>query len=197
MSDWDGVGSELKAVERILGGAMSAQQHVLRPAGSVEENALRIEQDKAEQIVDALNTDLAATTVLWHQLRKHHWNVEGAEYRDIHLFYDEAYESASEAADEIAERIQAIGGVPVASPEEMVSRSPVDFEGEDVYNIRTSMENDLTMYGDIIEAVREHIDLTTNFGDHATAEMLRDQLVELEEFAHTIEHFLGDDSLKQ
>lgn len=173
---------------------MSSQQ-VLRPADSIEENALRLDPDKAEQIIDALNTDLAATTVLWHQLRKHHWNVEGAEYRDIHLFYQEAYESAAVAADEQAERVQALGGVPVSSPTSMADRSPVEHEGDDVYDIRTSMENDLAMYGDIIESVRDHIELATNFGDHATAHMLREHLVDLEEFAHTIEHFLAEDTL--
>lgn len=174
---------------------MSSQRRVLRAGGTIEENALRLDTDKAEQIVDALNTDLAATTVLYHQLRKHHWNVEGAEYLDLHRFFQEAYESAELAADQQAERIQALGGVPVAGPVAMAERSPVEFEGEDVFDIRTSMENDLEAYGDIIETVREHIELAEEFSDHATAEMLRDHLVELEEFAHTYEHFLGDDSL--
>ena len=162
----------------------------------MEENALRIDPDKAEQIVDALNTDLAATTVLYHQLRKHHWNVEGAEYRPLHHFFQEAYESAEKAADEQAERVQALGGVPVSGPEAMAERSPVEFEGEDVFDIRTSMQNDLEMYGDIIETVRDHIELALEFGDHATVEMLQRHLVELEEFGHTIEHYLAHDSLK-
>ena len=174
---------------------MSSQQHVLRAAGSVEESALRIDADKAEQLIDALNTDLAATTVLWHQLRKHHWNVEGSDYRDLHLFYGEAYEAMDEASDQQAERIQALGGVPVSGPKAMAERAPVEFEGEDVYDIRTSMENDLEMCGDIIETVREHIELARNFGDHATAHMLSEHLVELEEVAHTIEHMLAEDNL--
>lgn len=174
---------------------MSTQKTVRQQAGTVEENALRLDREKAEQLVDALNTDLAATTVLYHQLRKHHWNVEGAEYRQLHHFYQEAYESAAEAADEQAERVQALGGVPVSGPAEMEARAPVEFEGEDVHDVRTSMSNDLEMYGDIIEAIRDHVELATNLGDHATAEMLRHHLVDLEEFAHTIEHFLEHDSL--
>ncbi|MDY6764163.1 MAG: DNA starvation/stationary phase protection protein DpsA [Halobacteria archaeon] len=176
---------------------MSVQKSVLQEAGTVEENAVRLDRDKAEQIIDALNTDLAATYVLYHQLRKHHWNVQGAEYRDLHLFLGDAAESAEEAADELAERVQALGGVPVSGPTALEERSPVEFEGEDVYDIRTSLENDLEMYGDIIETVRDHVELSTNLGDHATAQMLRDQLVDLEEFAHTIEHFLEEDSLKR
>ena len=97
----------------------------------------------------------------------------------------------------IAERIQAIGGVPISGPAAQEEHSPVGFEGEDIYDIRTSLENDMEMYGDIIETVRDHIELADNLGDHATAEMLRQQLLELEEFAHTIDHFLGEDSLTE
>ncbi len=176
---------------------MSTQKSVLQEAGTVEENALRIGEEKAEQIVDALNTDLAATEVLYHQVRKHHWTVHGAEYRDLHLFYEEAYESASEGADHLAERVQALGGVPTSRPADFQERSPVEPEPEDIFDVRTMMENDMEMYGDIIETVREHIELAENLGDYATAELLREQLEELEEFAHEIEHFLAKDSLKQ
>jgi DNA-binding ferritin-like protein len=176
---------------------MSSQKQTRQEAGTVEDNELRLETEKAQEIVEALNTDLAATYVLYHQLRKHHWNVAGAEYRDLHLFLGDAAEDAEEAADELAERVQAIGGVPLSGPATFEEESPVKPEGEDVYDIRTSLENDLEMYGDIIETVREHIEFTSELGDHASAEMLRQQLVELEEFAHTIDHFLEDDSLKQ
>ncbi|HMB50225.1 MAG TPA: DNA starvation/stationary phase protection protein DpsA [Natronoarchaeum rubrum] len=174
---------------------MSTQKPVRQEYGTVEENALRIDEDKAEQLIDALNTDLAATEVLYHQLRKHHWTVHGAEYRDLHLFYQEAYETASEGADHIAERVQALGGVPTSRPADFQERSPVEPEPEDIYEVRTMMKNDEEMYGDIIERVREHIELAENLGDYATSELLREQLEDLEEFAHEIEHFLAKDSL--
>jgi len=184
-------GADLSASE------MSAQKQPRHEAGTVQDNELRLETEKASEIIEALNTDLAATYVLYHQLRKHHWNVEGAEYRDLHLFLGEAAESAEEGADELAERVQALGGVPLSGPATLETEAPVEPEDEHVYDIRISLENDLEMYGDIVETVREHIELATELGDHATAEMLRQQLVELEEFAHTIDHFLEDDSLKQ
>ena len=55
---------------------MSTQKHVRQQYGEVEgSESLRIPSDKAEQIVDALTTDLASTYVLYHQLKKHHWIV--------------------------------------------------------------------------------------------------------------------------
>jgi DNA-binding ferritin-like protein len=176
---------------------MSTQKSSVRKTeGTVEENGLRLEKEKSEQVIDALNTDLAATYVLYHQLRKHHWNVEGAEFRDLHLFLGDAAENAEEFADELAERAQALGGVPHASMSTLEEESPVKPEDEDVYDIRTSLENDLEMYGDIIETLREHVSLMADLGDHATAEILRENLVQVEEDAHHIEHYLEDDSLK-
>jgi DNA-binding ferritin-like protein len=175
--------------------AMSTQKTVRQEAGTVVENPVRLETEKAEQIIDALNTDLADAYVLYHQLHKHHWNVEGAEHLDIHVFLQEAYEDVEAAADAIAERAQAIGGVPHASMATLSEVATVEPEDEDVYDIRTSLENDLEMYGDIIESYREHIELAEGLGDHATAHMLREQLEDLEEHAHVIDHYLEDDTL--
>ncbi|ELZ10488.1 ferritin [Natrinema thermotolerans DSM 11552] len=174
---------------------MNTQQTVQQEAGTVEENSLRLEPEKAEQIVEALNRDLADAYVLYHQLHKHHWNVEGAEFLDIHVFLQEVYEDVEDAADEIAERLQALGGVPHANMTTLAEKATVESEDEDVYDIRTSLANDLEMMGDIIESTRQHIELAENLGDHATAEMLREQLVTIEEHTHHIEHYLEDDTL--
>ena len=174
---------------------MSTQKTVRQQAGTVEENSLRLEREKAEQIVDALNTELANAYVLYHQLKKHHWVVEGAEFRDLHLFTEEAYEHAEEGADLIAERAQAIGGVPVSGPTNLEQRATVEFEGEDVYDVRTMLENDLEIYGEIIESMRDSIELARNLGDHATAQLLNEILVTVEDDAHHFEHYLEDDTL--
>ena len=143
---------------------MSTQKSVRQQADEVEATeALRLDQEKTEQLVEALNTDLA--------------------------------EDAEEAADEIAERAQALGGVPLAGGKRLEENAPVSPEGDDVYDIRTSLHNDMELYGDIIEMMREHIGLARGFGDHATAETLQQILAETEEHAHHIEHYLEDDTL--
>jgi len=174
---------------------MSAQETVRRQAGSVEETALKIDPEKATQIVDALNSDLAATYVLYHQIKKHHWNVEGAEFLGVHEYLGEITEDLEEGADELAERAQAIGGVPLSGGAAYEAHAPIEPEGEDVYGIRTSLENDVEAFGVIIESIRDHIGLTNELGDYATEELLRDTLETVEEHAHHLEHYLEDDSL--
>ncbi|MEF8808531.1 DNA starvation/stationary phase protection protein DpsA [Natronomonas sp.] len=175
---------------------MSTQKTVRRQAGSIEESeALRLDSDKAEQIVEALNTDLAATYVLYHQIKKHHWNVEGAEFLGIHEYLGEVAADLEESADELAERAQAIGGVPLSGGATYEDHAPIDPEGEDVYDIRTSLENDMEAFGVIIESLRDHIALTNDLGDYATNELLRETLETVEEHAHHLEHYLEDDTL--
>jgi DNA-binding ferritin-like protein len=174
---------------------MSSQETIRQEFGTVRENAVRLDEGKAEQSVGALNSDLAATYVLYHQLRKHHWNVAGAEYEQLHDWFGDAAEEAEESADEMAERVTALGGVPVSGPAALEEHAPVEFEGADVHDVRTSMENDLEMYGDIIENVREHVMLVDDLGDFATSEILRDRLEELEADADDLKSFLADDTL--
>jgi DNA-binding ferritin-like protein len=174
---------------------MSTQETIHRRAGSVEETALKIAPDNAEQLVDALNTDLAATYVLYHQIKKHHWNVEGAEFLGVHEYLGDIAEDLEESADELAERAQAIGGVPLAGGATFEEHAPIDPEGEDVYGVRTSLENDIEAFGVVIESLRDHIALAGELGDYTTEELLRDILETAEEHAHHLEHYLEDDTL--
>lgn len=174
---------------------MSTQETVRRQAGSVEETALRLDREKAEQLVEALNTDLAASYVLYHQIKKHHWNVEGAEFLELHEYLGEVAEDLEEGADELAERAQAIGGVPLSGGAALEAHAPIEPEGADVYDIRTSLENDLEAFGVVIESLRDHIALANQLGDFTTEEILRDVLADVEEHAHHLEHYLEDDTL--
>ncbi len=175
---------------------MSTQKQARQRYGDVHESeALRIPEEKAEQLVDALNTDLAATYVLYHQIKKHHWLVEGAEFRDVHEYLGEVADDLEEGADVIAERAQALGGVPLSGGANYEEHAPVSPEDADAYDVRTSLENDLEMFGDVIESLREHVQLANSLGDYATAQLLREILVTVEEHGHHVEHYLEDDTL--
>jgi len=175
---------------------MSTQKTVRNEYGDVHESdALRVPEEKAEQLVDALNNDLAATYVLYHQVKKHHWLVEGAEFRDIHEYLGEVAEDLEEGADVIAERAQALGGVPLSGGANYEEEAPVSPEGKDAYDIRTSLEHDLEIFGDITEQLREHIRLANELGDYNTEEQLREVLMDVEEHGHHLEHYLEDDTL--
>jgi starvation-inducible DNA-binding protein len=61
-----------------------------------------------------LNILLADTLSLRDLYKKHHWQVSGVTFYQLHLLFDKPYEEQAELADKIAERIQLLGGVSVA-----------------------------------------------------------------------------------
>ncbi|GAA4008107.1 DNA starvation/stationary phase protection protein [Hymenobacter fastidiosus] len=61
-----------------------------------------------------LNQMLADTITLRDLYKKHHWQVVGPTFYQLHLLYDKHYEEQSELVDTIAERIQILGGVAIA-----------------------------------------------------------------------------------
>src|SRR5438034_9667353 len=64
--------------------------------------------------VDNLNQLLADTMVLRDLYKKHHWQVAGPTFYQLHLLFDKHYEQQNELVDAIAERIQLLGGVSLA-----------------------------------------------------------------------------------
>src|SRR5689334_7671786 len=63
---------------------------------------------------DALNQVLADTMTLRDLYKKHHWQTSGATFYQLHLLFDKHYIEQSELVDQIAERIQLLGGISIA-----------------------------------------------------------------------------------
>ena len=46
--------------------------------------------------------------------KKHHWQVAGPTFYQLHLLFEEHYDEQNEIVDAIAERMQLLGGVSIA-----------------------------------------------------------------------------------
>ncbi len=66
------------------------------------------------QSVAILNQALADTMTLRDMYKKHHWQVVGPTFDQLHLLYDKHFEAQSELVDLLAERIQLLGGISLA-----------------------------------------------------------------------------------
>src|SRR6187402_2257249 len=75
---------------------------------SQETNIGIIESNK-QSVADELNKLLSDEFVLYTKTRKFHWNVEGAQFHDLHLFFEKQYTQIETIIDEVAERIRKIG----------------------------------------------------------------------------------------
>jgi starvation-inducible DNA-binding protein len=61
-----------------------------------------------------LNQLLADSIQIRDMYKKHHWQVAGPTFYQLHLLFDKHFEEQVEMVDTIAERIQLLGGVSIA-----------------------------------------------------------------------------------
>lgn len=86
----------------------------IQPYGHIISMPIALSEQARKQSVEDLNQLLADTITLRDLYKKHHWQVAGATFYQLHLLFDKHYEEQNELVDEIAERIQLLGGVSIA-----------------------------------------------------------------------------------
>ena len=95
---------------------IQAYGHVIRRPIALPENA-------RNESVENLNQLLADTITLRDLYKKHHWQVAGPTFYQLHLLFDKHYEEQNELVDAIAERIQLLGGVSLAMAPDVAEMS--------------------------------------------------------------------------
>src|SRR5947207_9427799 len=90
------------------------KDEVLQEFGTVYPVPIGLGENVRGASANALNPLLANTMVLRDLYKKHHWQVSGATFYQLHLLFDKHYNEQNELVDQIAERIQLLGGVSIA-----------------------------------------------------------------------------------
>ena len=92
-----------------------AQAKVIQEFGTVIEDMPHFLDAKVRgEMTRQLNILLADTIAIRDMYKKHHWQISGPTFYQLHLLFDKHYEEQAELADKIAERIQLLGGLSVA-----------------------------------------------------------------------------------
>jgi len=110
-------------------------------AESKETNIGIVESNK-QSVADELNKLLADEFVLYTKTRKFHWNVEGAQFHDLHLFFEKQYNQLALIIDEVAERVRKLGHYALGSMKHYLKEASL-LENEDKANTAESMLQEL------------------------------------------------------
>ncbi len=73
-----------------------------------------------EAVAGLLNRLLADEFVLLTKTRNFHWNVTGINFAPLHALFQKQYEELEGTVDELAERVRALGHVPLGSLREFL-----------------------------------------------------------------------------
>jgi starvation-inducible DNA-binding protein len=91
----------------------------LQPYGTVARTPIALDLAICAASIENLNQLLADSMTLRDLYKKHHWQVSGPTFYQLHLLFDKHFKEQSELVDAIAERIQSLGGVSIAMPHDV------------------------------------------------------------------------------
>lgn len=86
----------------------------IQPYNKIAKLPIALDETACESSVSNLNQILADTMTLRDMYKKHHWQVAGVTFYQLHLLFDKHHGEQDELVDTIAERIQLLGGVSIA-----------------------------------------------------------------------------------
>jgi starvation-inducible DNA-binding protein len=174
---------------------MAETQGLLRTFGEVYDNPVLLERNVTAPICEGLNIALASFQALYLQYQKHHFVVEGAEFYQLHQFFNESYEEVQGHVHDIGERLDGLGGVPAASFTTLAQLCCWTPEVDGVFSCREMVEHDLAAEQALIQLIRRQAAQAESLGDRATRFMYEQILLKTEERAYHLAHFLAHDSL--
>jgi starvation-inducible DNA-binding protein len=128
-------------------------------------------------MVDGLNQILADTMTLRDLYKKHHWQVSGPTFYQLHLLFDKHFGEQAELVDTLAERIQTLGGVAIAMAPDVaettrIARPPRGREDPTMQLFRLMQAHEL-----IIAECREAAKAAMAAGDDGTNDLLVSDVV--------------------
>src|SRR5690242_12495053 len=88
--------------------------HETQPFNAMVKLPIALDIEVCRQSVELLNQILADTITLRDLYKKHHWQVAGHTFYQLHLLFDKHHNEQNELVDTIAERIQSLGAVSLA-----------------------------------------------------------------------------------
>lgn len=144
----------------------------IQPYGTLKRLPLALEDNARKQSVTILNQVLADTITLRDMYKKHHWQMSGATFYQLHLLLDEHYKVQSDLVDMIAERIMALGGISIAMPHDVIELTKVPRPPKGREDVPTQIARLLEAHEIVLRECHEGADAADESGDDGTNDLL-------------------------
>src|ERR1700693_90773 len=155
---------------------------VVQEYGTVVNRPISLEQKVRLTNVDKLNPLLADTMTLRDMYKKHHWQVAGPTFYQLHLLFDKHYGEQAELVDAIAERVQTLGGVAIAMAHDVAETTRIPRPPRGREDVNTQLFRLLEAHELIIAETRELAEAADANGDQGTNDLLVSEVLRTNEF---------------
>jgi len=158
----------LKAAEPLV------HQHApeIQPYGHIVRMPLALSENVCKESVENLNQLLADTMTLRDLYKKHHWQLAGPTFYQLHLLFDKHYSEQNELVDAIAERIQVLGGVSVAMAPDVAEMTLIPRPPKGREEVPVQISRLLHAHEIVLKEARTMARLAANSGDDGSNDLI-------------------------
>ena len=110
-------------------------------------------------------------------------------------FFEDSYDAVKGHVHDLGERLNGLGGVPAASFSKLAELCCFTPEPDGIYQCRAMVSHDLQAEQAVIGVLRRQASQAESLGDRATRHLYETILLETEERAYHLAHFLAPDTL--
>ena len=153
----------------------------IQPYGTIVKLPIALSESACRQSAENLNQVLADTITLRDLYKKHHWQVAGHTFYQLHLLFDKHYEEQNELVDQIAERIQLLGGVSLAMAPDIAETTLIPRPPRGREEVPVQISRLLHAHEIILKEARSMAGQADKAGDDGTNDLLVSDVVRTNE----------------
>jgi len=151
--------------------------HEIQPFGHLVKMPIALSETACKEAVENLNQLLADTITLRDLYKKHHWQVAGPTFYQLHLLFDKHASEQNELVDAIAERIQLLGGVSVAMAQDVAETTLIPRAPKGREEVPAQISRLLHAHQVVLEEARAMARRAAAAGDDGTNDLLVSDVV--------------------
>ncbi len=149
--------------------------------GEVVDIPTGLDTETRKKSVEMLNQVLVDTMTIRDLYKKHHWQVSGPTFYQLHLLFDKHFEEQSELIDTIAERIQILGGLAVAMAADVAELTKVERPPKGREEAPVQISRLLEAHQIILKESHESAKKADDSGDDGTNDLLVSDVIRTNE----------------
>ncbi len=160
---------------------LNQRGHVIQQPGTIRNLPIGLDEGVRLGNAKALNQLLADTLMLRDMYKKHHWQLAGHTFYQLHLLFDKHAEEQTELVDLIAERVQQLGDVALGMPSDVVSKTKIENPPQGAEEVPTMIDRILEGHQLIIGDARALAKQSDDNGDYRTNDMMASEVLRVNE----------------
>ncbi len=153
----------------------------IQPYGKIARMPIGLDEKVCAGSAENLNQILADTMTLRDMYKKHHWQVAGHTFYQLHLLFDKHHGEQDELVDTIAERIQLLGGISIAMAADVAETTIIPRPPRGREEAPVQLSRLLEAHETILKEARTMAKQADDAGDDGTNDLLVSDVIRTNE----------------